>query len=699
MAQLIYTLIPGNTGWDFSGINDYLDGCAVYGNCYGVSGGCGSGELGGFATNTGGNHLSIGTFNSYTYVQNRTAQWLMNTTNMEYMIVDVIAGSDFNGGERPNNVGESLYIKCHTGGDQSSQVLALSGQDGGFTYPNMGGQDSWTAKTISIPPANRGLFLWRIYAYSIAQPEFEGTGGIYASNVNAGDRYAISRIRIYGTVPTHIQYFRGNDESDDLDIYPGDPITFTWSTQLGTFAGATSGEIYAVIGGVETLVYSIPAGSILTGSYTLSTGPSVATLYRLKVNGNTGIASKDLQVNMLALDTSPDAISFDSVADAEVSTLYTSNTVTVNGVQIPVTLSVTNGATSSVNGGAYSTANKTVTNNDTITLQMTSSANFGTQKTTGVTVGDFNTTWRITTKSEPAQIPNSFTFQNVVDAPVLSYVLSNEVTITGITQVVPVSAPSGALDGFESRVNDGTGWGPWSADPKQIANGQKLQLRVLTSDVLGDTKTTGISVGAGSAVTWSVTNVTIADSNPDFFNFEDKLEQPASTAVTSDVLTITGINVPTTVTTTNGALISVNGSGFGTSPAQIQNNQTLAIRLTSSATPGGEVSTTITIGNSPLSSIADDWKVVTTTAGDIDPDAFYFLDKDNQPPNTYIESNTVLIQGITSPSPFTVTNGQASINGGDWVFTGQVYNGDAMKLRILTSPNPSTAKSISITVG
>lgn len=699
MAQLIYTLIPGKAGWDFSGGNDFLDGCAVYGNCYGVSGGCGSGELGGFATNTGDNCLSIGTFNSYNYVVNRTAQWLMNTNNMEYMVVDIIAGSDFNGGERPNNIGESLYLKCHTGGDQSAQLLAYSGRDGGYTYPDMGGQDSWFTRTISIPAANRGLFLWRIYAYSLQQPEFEGTGGIYASNVNAGDRYGISRIRIYGTVPTHIQYFRGNDESDDLDIYPGDPITFSWSTQLGTFAGATSGEIYAVIGGVETLVYSIPSGSLLIGNYTLSVGPSVATLYRLKVNGNTGIATKDLQVNMLALDTSPDAITFDSVSDAEVSNLYTSNTVTIGGVQVPVTVSATNGAITSKNGGTFDSTNKTVSNGDTITLQMTSSANYGTKKTTGVTIGDFNTSWSITTKTEPAQIPNTFTFQNVTDAPVLSYVLSNEVTITGITQTVPVSAPSDVVGGFESRVNDGTGWGPWSGDPKQIANGQKLQLRVLTSDVLGDTKTTAISVGAGSAVPWSVTNVTIADSNPDFFNFEDKLNQPASTAVTSDTLTITGINVPTTVTTTNGALISVNGSGFGTSPAQIQNNQTLRIRLTSSATPGGEVSTTIVIGNSPLTSISDDWKVVTTTAGDIDPDAFYFLDKDNQPPNTYIESNTVLIQGITSPSPFTVTNGQASINGGAWVFTGDVYNGDTMKLRMLTSPNPSTAKSISITVG
>jgi hypothetical protein len=446
-------------------------------------------------------------------------------------------------------------------------------------------------------------------------------------------------------------------------------------------------------------VYTIPAGSLLTGTYTLATGPTVATTYRLKVQGNTGPLSKDLLVNMLKLDESPDPVTFDSIQDAELSTQYTSNTVTIGGLDIPVDISVSNGAESSKNGGTYSTTTKSVTNNDTITLRMTSSANYGTQKTAGVTIGDYNTSWKITTKAEPAQIPNTFTFIDVTDAPILSYVLSNTVTITGITQTVPVSAPSNAVGGFESRVNDGTGWGPWSGNAKSIANGQQLQLRVFTSDILGETVNTGISVGSGPSTTWDVTNVAISDDNPDFFDVEDKLNQPASTAIDSDPITITGINVPTTVTTTNGALISVNGSGYGTSPQQIVNNQTLSIRLTSSPDPGGEVSTTITIGNSPLTTVSDVWKVVTTTSGDIDPDPFYFIDKDDQIPNTYIESNTILIQGITSPSPFTVTNGQASVNGGPWVFTGDVYEGDTVKLRMLAPTTLSTDKTVSITVG
>tara|TARA_B100000003_G_scaffold179282_1_gene169843 strand:+ start:5899 stop:7983 length:2085 start_codon:yes stop_codon:yes gene_type:complete len=694
MAQLIYTLIPGNTGWDFTGVNDYLDGCAIYGNCYGVSGACGTGELGGFATNTGGNCLSIGTFNSSFYVVNRTAQWLMNTTSMEYMIIDVIVGSDFNGGERPNNFGESLYIKCSTGGSTGATLVAYSGKDGGYTFPDVQGGGGWFSVTVQIPPANRGLFLWQLYAFSIQQPEFAGSGGIYSSNVNAGDRYGISRIRVYGEVPTNIQYFRGNDESADTDIFPGDPVTFSWSTALGSFATATSGAIYTMPG--ENLFYTIPSGNLLNGTYTVNPGPTSEQQYRLKVNGATGEAFEDFVVKMLVPDSDPDTFAFDSVSNAELSTSYTSNTVTITGLETSVTLSATNGAETSKNGGGFSTSNKTINNSDTVRVRMTSSGNYITKKTTSVSVGSASASWSITTKSEPAQIPNTFSFNDVTGADPNSIVTSNEVTITGITQTVAVSAPSGAADGFESQVNGGA----WSGNAKTITNGGKLRLRLnTTTSALGDTKTTSIGVGAGAAVNWSVTNKTTADGSPNYFEFTDAVDQAASTPINSNTVTITGINVPTTVTTTNGALISIAGGAYNSSPQTITNGQSLSVRLTSSPDPGGEVETDVTVGNLPLEQLTTTWKVITTTAGDIIPDPFYFINKDDQVPNTYVESNTVLIQGITSPSPFTVTNGQASINNGPWAFTGNVSNGDTVKLRMLTPSTVSTNKSVSITIG
>lgn len=673
MAELIYDLYPGEMTWEL------LDGCAIYNSGYGVSGAAGTGELGGFNTNTGKAYLSFGTFNSFSYVIDREAKFFLNLANMEYMIIDCIAGNDFNGGERPNNIGESLYLQSITGSGQT-YTIALSGRDGGYTYPDMGGQENWFTKTIYISEADKGLKLWRFYANSIAQPEFAGEGGIYASNVNAGDRYGISRIRVYGTVPTHIQYFRGNDESDEVAIFPGDPLVLTWSTKLGTFVGASSVSINQGIGAVTP---------VAQGSYTLAVGPSVETTYTLTAIGNTGTLTRTLLVKMKVPDTTPDIFGFSNVSGAELSTDYTSETITVGGLDpgIIVVLTATNGALTSKNGGAFSTSNKSVTNGDTVTVRMTSSGTFNTAKTTTVSVGTISTTWRITTKSAPAQIPNTFTFTNVIDAPVLTYIESNEVSITGITTTVNVTAPT---NGAESSVNGGA----FSTTAKTISNGGTIKLRLLTSNVLGDVATTAIAVGDGPNVGWQVTNVAIADSNPDYFDFVDATNKQPSTMVESNVITITGLNVPTAVSTTDGAEIRINGGSWVPSPATIQNNETLQIRLTSSADPGATVSTDVTVGN-----LTNDWKITTTTAGDIIPDDFFFFDKDNQPPNTYVESNTVIIQGITSPSPINVVNGQVSINNGPWIFTGSVNNGNTLKVRVLTPGTLLTPKSLSITVG
>jgi hypothetical protein len=121
--------------------------------------------------------------------------------------------------------------------------------------------------------------------------------------------------------------------------------------------------------------------------------------------------------------------------------------------------------------------------------------------------------------------------------------------------------------------------------------------------------------------------------------------------------------------------------------------------LTSSPDPGGEVNTNVTIGNSVLTSLSDIWRVFTTTAGDIIPNAFYFVDKTDQPPSTYISSNTVLISGITSPSPIAITNGEFRINGGSWITSSNINNGETLQLRILTAPTLSTPKTMSITIG
>jgi len=608
------------------------------------------------------------------------------------MIIDVITGDDYNGGERPNNFGESLYIKCVTGGNGSATKLANSGKDGGYTFPDVDANAQWTTKTVNIPASNRGLFLWQIYA-AAGSPEFQGQGGVYANNQNAGDRFAVSRIRIYGEVPTNLAYFRGNDQYPNVPIFPGDPVTFSWNTKLGNFTTCTSGTIYRIGGGGgENAIHNIGGGSIDVGSWTLASGPTEETTYRIRVQGNSGPAELDVTVTMLAPDDDPDLVGFNSVDEATPGQMYESNTITISGLGTTVSVSASNGAQVRVNGGGWSNS-VNVSNGDTLQVRMTASGAFQTQKTTTVSIGSAQSVWKITTGSEPPQIPNTFAFTNVTDAETNTLVQSNTVTITGISQSLVVSVPSNG--DFESRVGSGS----WSSAAKTVSNGQTLQLRVTTSGVLGDTKSTTITVGASAPVGWSVQNKSTADSNPDYFDFTDTTNSAANTLIVSNPQTITGINVQTNVSTTNGAQIQKNGGNWVASPTTINNGDTVRVRILSSADPGGSVSTEVSIGNTPTSTLTDTWTVNTTTSGDIIPDPFFFIDKTEQVPGSFVESNMVLIQGITSPSPLSVSGGQASINGGPWVQSGVVNNGDTLKVRIVASISVSTATSLSITIG
>ena len=496
-----------------------------------------------------------------------------------------------------------------------------------------------------------------------------------SQSTNNNNGYAI----VSFTIPPTIAYFRANDDSPDTDILEGEAVVLSWSTLFNGNETATAAEIDQGVG-------VVPVGQ----QFTSIVSPAETTTYTLTVSGGGAFAQQTVTVNVTGPDDVADTFAFSSIQNAELSTMYETEIVTISGLGISVNAFVTNGAELSVNGGAYSSAMQTVSNGDTIRVRMESSSLYSTEKESSISVGVTNTTWSIFTKQEPVNVPNAFSFNDVVDAPLSSYVTSNLVTISGLNVIGTVSTP---LSGAESSVNGG----PFSTAVKLINNGETLALRVLTSDALGDSVQTGVSVGSGPVVTWNVTNVTTADDNPDFFDFTDKLDVTANTYITSDILTITGLNVPAAVTVTNGDF-RINGGAWVTS-GNISVNDTLQLRLLSSTEPGGEVETTVTIGNLPLNQLSDDWKVVTTTAGDIDPDAFSFIDKDNQPPNTLVNSNVVQIFGITSPSPIAISGGEMQINGGPWVTSGSINNGETLRLRITTSASLGTPVSISITVG
>jgi hypothetical protein len=101
----------------------------------------------------------------------------------------------------------------------------------------------------------------------------------------------------------------------------------------------------------------------------------------------------------------------------------------------------------------------------------------------------------------------------------------------------------------------------------------------------------------------------ICDTTPAAFAFADVTGTTPSTLTTATSITISGINTSTSVSVTGtGATISINGGAWVTS-GNITNGQTLAVRLTSSASFSTSLTATVNVGG-----VTDAWSVTTGAA-------------------------------------------------------------------------------------
>jgi len=95
-------------------------------------------------------------------------------------------------------------------------------------------------------------------------------------------------------------------------------------------------------------------------------------------------------------DAVPDAFTFTAQTGAALSSVATSNTITVAGINSAANISIAGGAYS-INGGAYTAVAGTVNNGDTVTVKQTSSGSFSTLTTATLTIGGVSGAFNVTT--------------------------------------------------------------------------------------------------------------------------------------------------------------------------------------------------------------------------------------------------------------------------------------------------------------
>ncbi|MDB5968182.1 MAG: hypothetical protein JWQ90_632 [Hydrocarboniphaga sp.] len=225
-----------------------------------------------------------------------------------------------------------------------------------------------------------------------------------------------------------------------------------------------SGGKYSLNGAAYTnAAGTVKNGDTVTVQATSSASYSTKVTAKLKI----GTASGTFAITTRAADTTPDAFSFAPVTGATPSTVYTSNTVTIGGLEpgyAGTAISVSSGQYS-LNGAAYTSVAGTVKNGDTVKLQTTSSASYNTKVTATLVVGTSSALFDVTTAQAPGTPLGS------------AFLVNTYMSVTEASAVASDSAGNFVVT-WMSKGQDSSGWGIYAQRYDADGSPQGSEFRV-----------------------------------------------------------------------------------------------------------------------------------------------------------------------------------------------------------------------------
>lgn len=407
----------------------------------------------------------------------------------------------------------------------------------------------------------------------------------------------------------------------------------------------------------NTSVYA--SGDLTSGTYqTTITVPAGTNALYLYFTADEFTGSADLSDVSFAvastLDTTPNAFSFTDVTSAALSTVYTSNAITVTGINSASPISVTGGEYR-INSGAWVTASGTVNVNDTVQVRGTSSSANSTTVNVVLDIGGISDTYSITTLAGsgggggPAYSQdfnsvtvadlmadgwhfyiytpdgktelnsgNVGTYVTIVSGQIhLTYADPNfwttaERTVSGLTAGIStpvtidvVNAEQGYLRVWDGIAATGTMLydssavtGPATISSSFTPTGTQVRVQFGIWD-FGALTYDNLTIGSGSS----------ADTTPNAFSFTDVTGAAVSTVYTSNAITVAGINAASAISVTGGEY-RVNGGTWVTSSGTVNAGDSIQVRRTSSGSLSTTVSVVLTIGG-----VSDTFSITTGTGG------------------------------------------------------------------------------------
>lgn len=198
-----------------------------------------------------------------------------------------------------------------------------------------------------------------------------------------------------------------------------------------TIAGINGAAPISITGGS----YSINDAAFITTASTVSSGQSVKVKVATSVTTNTpktatltiGGVSGTFTVTTVA-DTTPTDFTFIAVTGAALSSVNTSNAITVGSIDIPVAISISGGEYR-IDNGAFTNAPGTVGPNQTVNVKLTASDHDNTPVSAVLTIGGVTGTYTVTTLKDTAAPTAQILFP-----PSVSMTEANTIIVRGTAQ-------------------------------------------------------------------------------------------------------------------------------------------------------------------------------------------------------------------------------------------------------------------------
>lgn len=401
--------------------------------------------------------------------------------------------------------------------------------------------------------------------------------------------------------------------------------------------------------------------------------------------------SVELTVDYTPSATAPAAFTFVDASGVELSTLTSSNTISLTGMTGSANATVTGGEMS-INYGGWTSSATPVSNGDIIQVRATSSGSYSTAVDVVLDVYGTSDTFTITTRAEDTT-PAAFAFGTATTMTPSALLTSDYALLTSFDNPQTISRTAGTGE-------ISIGGGAWVTSGT-VSPGDYVQARQ-TAPATPGTNTSTFTCGGVSGDFYAVLS---SDTTPDAFSFTPEVGASTSTTYSSTLIAVAGVNDTCNVSfvTSGGTSHEYRKNGgawtaVGATTAVL--GDTFELRMVSPAAAASVGSITITIGGTSAA-----WTV--STGADVTPDAFTFTDVTGATPDTVYTSNAVNIAGMTGgvSATATITGGTATdpaqfkVNAGAYSTAAKaVTNGDTVTIQMRSDPVAGRAVSAVLTI-